>query len=160
LFITFHRCFYSLTFLLFTLPLGNYTSGFIQFSCHCVSPSYISCSLVFLLHLFFVYYIIITIDASCYMIFTSLIIEFSTFNTIPISISHSCSHLSVLACLIFVIFSYRYLFYSLCTIGPMCTLNIRSFTNHLHYTTIVELADRPTRNIDVFALTVIQFPVS
>ena len=33
----------------------------------------------------------------------------------------------------------------------MCTLNIRSFTNPLHYTAIADLAD--THNIDVFALT-------
>jgi len=33
----------------------------------------------------------------------------------------------------------------------MCTLNIRSFTNHLHYTAIADLA--VTHNIDVFALT-------
>jgi len=33
----------------------------------------------------------------------------------------------------------------------MCTLNIRSFTNPLHYTAIIDLAD--THNIDVFALS-------
>jgi len=33
----------------------------------------------------------------------------------------------------------------------MCTLNIRSVTNHLHYTTIADLAD--THNINVFALS-------
>jgi len=35
----------------------------------------------------------------------------------------------------------------------MCTLNIRPFTNPLHETAIADLAYRPTRNIDVFALT-------
>jgi len=33
----------------------------------------------------------------------------------------------------------------------MCTLNIKSFTNPLHYTTIADLAD--THNINVFALS-------
>jgi len=33
----------------------------------------------------------------------------------------------------------------------MCTLNIRCFTNPVHYTAIADLAD--THNIDVFALT-------
>jgi len=33
----------------------------------------------------------------------------------------------------------------------MCTLNIRSFTNPLHYTAIADLAD--THNIDIFALS-------
>jgi len=33
----------------------------------------------------------------------------------------------------------------------MCTLNIKSFTNLLHYTAIADLAD--THNIDIFALS-------
>jgi len=33
----------------------------------------------------------------------------------------------------------------------MCTLNIRSFTNPLHYNAIADLAD--THNIDIFALS-------
>jgi len=76
--------------------------------------------------------------------------------------SHSFSHLNALTCLILVIFSSLFNLFSgdmLSIPGPvsrvsslhMCTLNIRSFTNPVHYTAIADSAD--THNIDVFALT-------
>jgi len=77
-------------------------------SCHCVSPSYISWFIVFLLHLLLVYYIIIT--RHHVMIFT-LLHHLSSVLSIPYH-SHSFSHLIILVCLILATFSYRFLFYS------------------------------------------------
>jgi len=102
-FITFHRRFYSLYH-----PVEYCTSCFIHSSCHCVSPSYISWFIVFLLHLLLVYYIIIT--RHHVMIFT-LLHHLSSFLSIPYH-SHSFSHLIVLVCLLLATFSYRFLLYS------------------------------------------------
>jgi len=83
------------------------TSCFIHSSCHCVSPSYISCFIVFLLHLLLVY-----IKTRHHVMIFTLLHHLSSVLSIPYH-SHSFSHLNVLVCLILTTFSYRFLFYSL-----------------------------------------------
>jgi len=86
------------------------TSCFIHSSFHCVSPSYISSFIVFLLHLLSVYYIRPIITRHHVMIFTLLHHPSSVLSILYHS--HSFSHLIVLVCLILATFSYRFLFYS------------------------------------------------
>jgi len=98
--------------------------------------------------------------ASCYDLHLTASSQFSSFNTIPLSLfltsqrtplSHTCNiFLSLLILLSGDIKSNP---------GPvsrvyprnMCIFNIRSFTNPLRYITIADLAD--AQNIGVFALT-------
>jgi exonuclease III len=101
-----------------------------------------------------------SINASCYDHHLTASVEFSSFNTIPLSFFLSSqrtrmSHTGNIVISLLILLSGDVQ----SNPGPvsrlsslnMCTLNIRSFTNPLHYTAIADLVD--TYNIDVFALT-------
>jgi len=158
---SFHFHHISSFFLSTPLSLGYYTSCFIHSSCHYVSPSYISCFIVFLLYLLLVHYIITTRH---HVMSYTLLHNLSSVLSIPYH-SHSFSHLKI--CYSYVSYTCK-IFTSLLILlsgdiqsnpGPvsrvtslnMCTLNIRSFTNPLHFTAIADLADN--HNTDVFALS-------
>jgi len=90
----------SSSFLSTPVSFVIHTTCFIQSSCHCVSPSCISCFVEFLLHLLLVYDIIIT--RHHVMIFT-LLHHLSSVHSIAFH-SHCFSHLSVRVCLILATF--------------------------------------------------------
>jgi len=125
--------------------------------------------IVFLHHIYPVYSILssssLTVphyhnEASCYDHHLTASSEFCSFNTIPLSffltsqrtrMSHTCNIFVSLLILLSGDIQSNPGTVSLVSSLNMCTLNIRSFTNLLHYTAIADLAD--THNIDIFALS-------
>jgi len=101
----FHHISSSFLFTPLSLATVHHVSSTLRAS---VSPSYISCFIVFLLHLLLVYYIIMMRH---HVMILTLLHHMSSVLSKPYH-SHSFSHLNVLVCLILATFSYPFLFYS------------------------------------------------